>query len=144
MPAQFHIPLTADGPQTAAELQAMLVDLIDLALIGKQAHWNVVGPHFRASTCSSTSSSKPGARWPTTSPNEPRIRAAGVETTAETRPGQVVRGILLYAEEQDADLIVVGASSRGRVAQRLLGAVPLDLVGRSRRPVLVVSPPPPN
>ena len=73
-----------------------------------------------------------------------RIRAAGVETTAETRPGQVVRGILLYAEEQDADLIVVGASSRGRVAQRLLGAVPLDLVGRSRRPVLVVSPPPPS
>jgi nucleotide-binding universal stress UspA family protein len=71
-----------------------------------------------------------------------RIRAAGVETTAESRPGAVVRGILLYAEEQDADLIVVGATSRGRVAQRLLGAVPLDLVGRSRRPVLVVSAPP--
>jgi nucleotide-binding universal stress UspA family protein len=71
-----------------------------------------------------------------------RIRAAGVETTAETRPGLVVRGILLYAEERDADLIVVGATSRGRVAQRLLGAVPLDLVARSRRPVLVVSAPP--
>ena len=71
-----------------------------------------------------------------------RIRAAGVETTAETRAGQVVRGILLYAEEQDADLILVGATSRGRVAQRLLGAVPLELVRRSRRPVLVVSAPP--
>ena len=53
MPAQSHMPLTADGEQTAAELQAMLVDLIDLALIGKQAHWNVVGPHFRASATSS-------------------------------------------------------------------------------------------
>jgi nucleotide-binding universal stress UspA family protein len=69
------------------------------------------------------------------------LRAAGVEATAETRPGRVVPGILLYAEEQDADLIIVGATSRGRVAQRLLGAVPLELVSRSRRPVLVVSAP---
>jgi starvation-inducible DNA-binding protein len=28
-------------------LQATLVELIDLSLIGKQLHWNVVGPHFR-------------------------------------------------------------------------------------------------
>lgn len=28
------------------ELQGMLVDLVELALIGKQAHWNVEGPHF--------------------------------------------------------------------------------------------------
>jgi starvation-inducible DNA-binding protein len=28
-------------------LQALLVDLIDLALAGKQLHWNVVGPAFR-------------------------------------------------------------------------------------------------
>ena len=69
-----------------------------------------------------------------------RIRAAGVEATAETRPGRVVPGILLYAEEVDADLIVVGASTRSPVARRLLGDVPLELVQRSRRPVLVVSP----
>jgi nucleotide-binding universal stress UspA family protein len=69
------------------------------------------------------------------------IRAAGVEAIAETRPGRPVPGILLYAEEQDAELIIVGATSRGRVAQRLLGAVPLELVSRSRRPVLVVSGP---
>ena len=34
--------------KSAAELQAVLVDLIDLGLQGKQAHWNVVGPQFRA------------------------------------------------------------------------------------------------
>jgi len=31
----------------APELQASLVELLDLALQGKQAHWNVVGPLFR-------------------------------------------------------------------------------------------------
>jgi starvation-inducible DNA-binding protein len=31
----------------AAHLQQLLVDLNDLALQGKQAHWNVVGPNFR-------------------------------------------------------------------------------------------------
>lgn len=31
-----------------AALQATLVDLIDLSLVAKQAHWNVVGPQFRS------------------------------------------------------------------------------------------------
>lgn len=34
--------------KTISALQTCLVDLIDLALQGKQAHWNVVGPNFRA------------------------------------------------------------------------------------------------
>lgn len=29
-----------------SELQSMLVELIDLSLQGKQAHWNVTGPNF--------------------------------------------------------------------------------------------------
>lgn len=42
-------PLNEADRQTAgAVLQSTLVDLIDLSLIGKQAHWNVVGPHFRS------------------------------------------------------------------------------------------------
>jgi starvation-inducible DNA-binding protein len=32
----------------AASLQSSLVELIDLALLGKQAHWSVVGPQFRS------------------------------------------------------------------------------------------------
>jgi nucleotide-binding universal stress UspA family protein len=70
-----------------------------------------------------------------------RIREKGVEATAEVRAGRVVPGILIYAEEHDADLIVVGASTRSAVARRVLGDVPLELVQRSRRPVLVVSAP---
>ena len=71
-----------------------------------------------------------------------RIREAGVDATAETRTGRVVPAVLLYAEEQDADLILVGASTRSAVAQRLpdgrephrLGQV--DVVEADHRDVL--------
>ncbi|MFL6747046.1 MAG: universal stress protein, partial [Sphingomicrobium sp.] len=70
-----------------------------------------------------------------------RIREAGREADASVRPGKVVPGVLVFAEEQDADLILVGASKRGPVAKRVLGDVSLELVSRSRRPVMVISPP---
>ncbi|WP_197377626.1 Dps family protein [Mycolicibacterium baixiangningiae] len=35
------------SPEFAANLQRVLVDLIELNLQGKQAHWNVVGTNFR-------------------------------------------------------------------------------------------------
>src|SRR3954463_2613266 len=35
--------------ETVAEaLQSTLVDLLGVSLIGKQAHWNIVGPRFRS------------------------------------------------------------------------------------------------
>jgi starvation-inducible DNA-binding protein len=37
----------ADREAIGAELQDILIALIDLSLAGKQAHWNVVGPNFR-------------------------------------------------------------------------------------------------
>lgn len=33
---------------TGAALQEALIDLIDLSLVAKQAHWNVTGPSFRS------------------------------------------------------------------------------------------------
>jgi starvation-inducible DNA-binding protein len=42
-------PLDEDDRKAAGTvLQAVLVNLIDLSLIAKQAHWNVVGPNFRS------------------------------------------------------------------------------------------------
>lgn len=42
-------PLSTPNQKIVAEaLQGALVDLLDLSLIAKQAHWNVVGPHFRS------------------------------------------------------------------------------------------------
>ncbi|MBV7699445.1 Dps family protein [Streptomyces sp. TRM70350] len=41
-------PLSDADLKTVAEaLQGALVDLIDLSLVAKQIHWNVVGPRFR-------------------------------------------------------------------------------------------------
>jgi nucleotide-binding universal stress UspA family protein len=70
-----------------------------------------------------------------------RIRAAGIEATPHTLSGTVVRSILLFAEEQDADVIVCGGSTRGAIARRLLGDHTIQLIRRSRRPVLVITPP---
>ncbi|CCK27070.1 ferritin/DPS-type protein [Streptomyces davaonensis JCM 4913] len=41
-------PLSDADLKTVTEaLQGALVDLVDLALVAKQIHWNVVGPRFR-------------------------------------------------------------------------------------------------
>jgi starvation-inducible DNA-binding protein len=39
---------TGETAKSAEPLQATLVELIDLSLQTKQAHWNVVGPSFKA------------------------------------------------------------------------------------------------
>ena len=70
-----------------------------------------------------------------------QIRAAGVQAEAHTLSGPVVRSVLLFAEDRDADLIVCGGSTRGPVARRLLGDNSIQLIRRARRPVLVISPP---
>ena len=70
-----------------------------------------------------------------------RLAAAGVPAGKTVRSGRALEGILSFADERQADLIVVGSSTRGRLASRLLGNVPLGLMERSRRPVLVVTHP---
>jgi starvation-inducible DNA-binding protein len=37
-----------DRDEIGRELQATLVELVDLALVGKQLHWSVAGPGFRS------------------------------------------------------------------------------------------------
>jgi starvation-inducible DNA-binding protein len=46
---QAHLPSLGEHQrdETGNQLQAMLVELIDLALFGKQLHWSVTGPLFR-------------------------------------------------------------------------------------------------
>jgi starvation-inducible DNA-binding protein len=40
--------MSTPNPVVVKDLQAALVELVDLSLLGKQAHWNVVGSHFRS------------------------------------------------------------------------------------------------
>ena len=44
-----HLPPlgTHQREEVGHELQALLVELVDLSLLGKQLHWTVVGPLFR-------------------------------------------------------------------------------------------------
>ncbi len=47
MTTLIETPSTPEIARTAAILQAELIDLIDLSLQGKQAHWTVTGPFFK-------------------------------------------------------------------------------------------------
>ncbi len=46
---QAHLPALGEHQrdEVGNQLQATLVELVDLALVGKQLHWSVVGPLFR-------------------------------------------------------------------------------------------------
>jgi starvation-inducible DNA-binding protein len=45
-----HLPALQEPharEEVGRQLQGLLVELLDLAALGKHLHWNVVGPHFR-------------------------------------------------------------------------------------------------
>ncbi|MET8158481.1 DNA starvation/stationary phase protection protein [Sphaerisporangium sp. NPDC005289] len=47
--AQITSPLPSDKQKIAGDaLQGALIDLLDLSLVGKQAHWNLIGRNFRS------------------------------------------------------------------------------------------------
>jgi nucleotide-binding universal stress UspA family protein len=71
-----------------------------------------------------------------------QLTSAGVQATSTVLSGLARDQILAFAEQEQADVIVVGASTRPAVATRLLGSTPLALVARSTRPVLVITRPP--
>ena len=70
-----------------------------------------------------------------------RLTAAGITAEHEVRSGLALENIIAVAQERNADIIVVGASVRGHITQRLLGSVPLALIQSSPKPVLVVTEP---
>lgn len=69
------------------------------------------------------------------------LAETGVAATPVARSGPAAAAAAEFADEVDADLIVVGSSGRHGVVKRLLGDLPLALVQRSRRQVLVVTEP---
>ncbi|MHB8501086.1 MAG: Dps family protein [Candidatus Acidiferrales bacterium] len=86
--AQIGQVLARDAVQkSATELQAALVDLIDLSLQGKQAHWNVVGPQFRTLHLELDEVVEDARKW--ADDVAERLRALGV--AADGRPSVVAK-----------------------------------------------------
>jgi nucleotide-binding universal stress UspA family protein len=70
-----------------------------------------------------------------------RLRSHGLTATKAVLAGRAVENILAFAEQERADLIVVGGSTRPALAARILGSVPLTLLERSARPVMIITHP---
>lgn len=68
-----------------------------------------------------------------------RIRPYGVHAEVVVRSGRVPAELEALAERAHADLLVVGATARGRSAGAVLGSVPRTLIERSRRPLTIVA-----
>jgi nucleotide-binding universal stress UspA family protein len=67
------------------------------------------------------------------------LAEAGVRYRVVERDGHPAAVIREIADEEDADLVVVGRRGRGRVAELLLGSVSHELSHTCQRPLLLVS-----
>lgn len=72
------------------------------------------------------------------------LKDAGVRYRAVMDDGRAATVIGRVADATGADVILVGRRGRGGVAELLLGSVSHELVLHSKRPVLVISTPPPK
>ena len=71
----------------------------------------------------------------------PRV-PAGVKLVIAMRIGEAGQKILEYAQEQDADLVIVGRQGAGAVGKILFGNVTERVVRKAGCPVLVIPPTP--
>ncbi|WP_148263727.1 universal stress protein [Halopiger xanaduensis] len=67
-----------------------------------------------------------------------RLEASGVATTNVVRTAKPYQGVLMVAEDYDADLIIMGTHGRSGVDRYLLGSVTERVIRRSDVPVLTV------
>jgi nucleotide-binding universal stress UspA family protein len=62
----------------------------------------------------------------------------GIEARTKLLAGDAAKQILAYADEIDADLIVVGSRGLGAIGSTLLGSVSRKVLHNAKRPVLIV------
>ena len=68
------------------------------------------------------------------------LRDAGVASRLVVRDGTPVDVLLTVADEEDADLIVVGSRGLGHASEQILGSTSHQLVARSSTPLLIMPP----
>ncbi|GAB2772100.1 DNA starvation/stationary phase protection protein [Streptomyces chlorus] len=104
---------------TGKALQETLVDLLGLSLIGKQAHWNIVGPRFR-SVHLQLDEVVSTAR---TQADTVAERAAALGVPPDGRPETIAKVFALPVPEEgwlrDADVVRLMAEALGAVIVRL-------------------------
>ncbi|HUF63397.1 MAG TPA: universal stress protein [Verrucomicrobiales bacterium] len=66
------------------------------------------------------------------------LKTAGVEASGFMKEAPIVKGLLEFADERGADLIVVGTHGHNILETVILGSVAEGVVRKSRLPVLVV------
>ncbi|MEZ0319775.1 MAG: universal stress protein [Pyrobaculum sp.] len=66
------------------------------------------------------------------------IASAGLEAEVEVRNGAPATEILNYAEEKEADLIVMGSRGLSAIQRLVLGSVSQAVASRAKVPVLIV------
>ena len=117
--------------KVATELQALLADLIDLSLQGKQAHWNVVGPLFQPVHVQLDGIVDDARVWA----DDVAERKVTIDLAADGQPGDVARESRLeplpqgYIADREAVALmerrVAGVASRAREAAERLGDLDL-------------------
>jgi nucleotide-binding universal stress UspA family protein len=70
------------------------------------------------------------------------LRDSGVRYRTVMKDGRAASVVVEVADEEDADVVLVGRRGRGGMAELLLGSVSHELVLHCKRPVLVISTPP--
>jgi starvation-inducible DNA-binding protein len=123
---------SGDVGKTAEPLQATLVELIDLSLQAKQAHWNAVGPAFRGVHLFLDEITDQYRDW--YDEVAERLAALGVSpdgrtaTLAATSPLEP----LPAGQLRDKDILVMFEQRLGLVDERIRGR--LELVGEHDLP----------
>ncbi|MEV5430387.1 DNA starvation/stationary phase protection protein [Streptomyces sp. NPDC052701] len=120
MTSAVRSTLPEEARRVAGEaLQDTLVDLLGLSLIGKQAHWNVVGPRFR-SVHLQLDELVSSAR---TFADTVAERSAALGVPADGRPETIAKAFTLSAPKEgwvrDADVVRVMVESLEEAVGRL-------------------------
>jgi starvation-inducible DNA-binding protein len=113
-------PLSDQNRKVVGEaLQGALVDLIDLSLLAKQVHWNVIGPRFR-SIHLQLDEVVTAARAASDTVAE---RASAINVSPDGRPGTVARtsGIDTVTDGwvKDGEVVEIMVAALGAVITRM-------------------------
>ncbi len=71
-------------------------------------------------------------------PAQARLREAGFDPVVQYKVGQPAREITALAEQQAADLLVLGSHGRSALAGLLLGSVTTEVLARTDKAVLII------